>query len=91
MRVGKGHSWLPKIIGKPRQTAVPYFEKSLKMGAEHWKVMFGQTTAQMIWNIAKSLPFFRQRGYKLSPLNRVALFVNRLHTGDTYGKVATRF
>ncbi len=61
VRVGRGHSWLPKMIGKRRQKAIPYFEKSLKMSAEHWKVMFGQTTAQMIWKIAKCLPFFSKK------------------------------
>ncbi len=91
VRIGRGHSWLPKTVGKRRSQAIPYFEISLKKSAEHWKVMFGQTTPKMIWNIARTLPFFDKRGHKLSPVNRVALFVNRIRTGDTYGKVGARF
>ncbi|MCP4988575.1 MAG: hypothetical protein GY928_21735 [Colwellia sp.] len=91
VRIGSGNSWLPKILGKKRKKSIAFFEKSLSKDAEHWRLMFGQTTPRMIWNISQTLPFFDKRAHTLSPLNRVTLLVNRMHTGDNFGKVGARF
>ena len=89
-RPGRGHSRLPKRTHRRKPIDV-YFETLNKREHGDWKLQFGNTSPELIIKIATRLPFVQHRKHKLSPVNQVALFINRLHTGHFYGQVARRF
>ena len=88
--IGRGHSWLRKR--KRNRVVIDFFAKTLATSDDkEWKLQFGKTSPMLIVKLATALPFVIERTPKLSPVNQVALFINRLHTGHAYGHIANRF
>lgn len=91
VNIGRCHSWLPKKLGKKRCKPIDFFSKMVFERQEEWTAMFGSFTAVEIQQIADSLPFAHVRKHKISLVNKVALFLNRMRTGHNFAMIALRF
>ena len=92
VKIGKGRNWAPRRHHE-REGSNHFFSDVLHSGAKVWRRHFGNTSPELIRKIAKLLRIVDQRpgAHKLNVVNRVSLFINRLHTGWTFEHIAANF
>ena len=82
---------LRRSIYDQKRVPIDFCGNILRQGPSIWRVMFGKISPTLLKKITESIPFNDQRKHKLTPRNRIALFIYRMHTGHTLEHVAWNF
>lgn len=74
-----------------RRSAVDRFNNSLGSGTESWHAIYGPLTPRLVLELTRLLPFVDVREHSITPVNRVLMFLERMHSCLSFAQIVDRY